>query len=738
MSNDTQKEFVIEMEKYVGSDLRQCRNCFMTGKPCINQREISQKVGKMERSDPSGKFPAKSFVLMPFRPLMTQVYQTQLKPCLESIFESVNRADDITMTGYIICEKICKEIQSARLICAELSSNNHNVFYELGLAFALRRDTCLLVQQDCLKSRANVLQKLNILENEITTYSPFEMLRKEHLCLKRNTYKPSSQKRYNTILLAEMSSFQENIDDTTFVYRVDSICKSAVHRCLDKIDTNSNTSILKGLERKSIRIEEAQYVDVDKKTNLTFENVQDCIENSECVFVCTSESEPCSYFWLGYAHGLDKVVVPISVHADQQKPLPSLDADMRRIETLQAAGSSQPSDSIKEKFLPFDVRALWHIYFSKEKIDELEKQVDSILDIIAFKDKERSNRKGFWNRFLEPGQVSIFVGAVELTINNRHVVGEWDYRTVAELTNFVTSIKETTETIIQTPTIQISQELLKKKQEEQEDNLTEYTKDLINRIRDKNAIVIASADVNDMTEVALSEMTGISAFSPNRRRVRQFNGLVAFKKRTSDPSEWTPHYTFYEVVDPKQGEGKLRGFYDYTGGTVNKEEGVYETVHEIFSEASSIISDFFAHICKYYNREIDRQVVVLQGITGPATLGVAQALTGAKNKQFTIYENKQQITDFSEREREAIDKLRSRSSSFDAFFAEGDLGTLLDRKAEEITFSLESVFMEHSSVEALLRIYMMNDPKITHHDERKILWWDFEIEPRPVAKAKKV
>ena len=103
-------------------------------------------------------------------------------------------------------------------------------------------------------------------------------------------------------------------------------------------------------------------------------------------------------------------------------------------------GENASYDRLKKLVsLPFDVRALWHIYFSKNKIDQLEKQVTNILNIIAFGDRERINRKKFWGRFLEPGQVSIFVGAVELTKNNRHVVGEWDYRAVAELTSLCPS-----------------------------------------------------------------------------------------------------------------------------------------------------------------------------------------------------------------------------------------------------------------------------------------------------------
>ena len=570
---------------------------------------------------------------MPFKPLLDHLYITQLRPCLESIFKSVNRADDITMTGYIICEKICKEIQSSQLICAEISSDNHNVFYELGLAFALRRGICLLIQKDTVSERKDLLAKLDIKEKEITKYDPFDILDKNELRLKLNRYSPSMDKKYITILLSDMGTFEEKISDSLFKYKIDSICKSAIHRCLDQLDNNPEESVLKFLQRKTIIISKNDYLDISSKSSVQFSNIQEYIENSECVFICTSENEPSSYFWLGYAHGLDKVVIPISARRDFIK-----------------LGENGFDDRLKKSvILPFDVRALWHIYFSKNKIDQLEKQVNNILNIIAFGDRERTNRKKFWDRFLEPGQVSIFVGAVELTKNNRHVVGEWDYRAVAELTSFFTSIKETTESYIQTPTIQISQELIKKRANQK---LNKYIKDLTDRLNERNSIVIASADVNDMTELALCKMTQQNhPFHPTCRNDPSFYGFVAFKEqKTSEissnykeqkTSEISSNYIYFET-DKTEYDVEYRGFKYYSAGTVNPRH-IFKMEYELYNRSTKDISIFYAYLCKYYFREVKRQVIVLQGITGPATLGIVQALTGAKNKQFTIYNNKKNL-----------------------------------------------------------------------------------------------
>lgn len=703
--------FVTELDQHLKqSDLRHCRNCFMTGKPCINQREISNRLGTLEKKD-DDLFSAKAFVLMPFKPLLDHLYISQLKPCLESIFKSVNRADDITMTGYIICEKICKEIQSSQLICAEISSDNHNVFYELGLAFALRRGICLLIQRDKVQERKDLLSKLDIKENEITKYDPFDILDKTALMLKLNQYSPSMDKKYITILLSDMGTFEEKINDSSFEYKIDSICKSAIHRCLDQLDSNPEESTLKHLERRTIIISEKDYLDVSSKSSVQFCNIQEYIENSECVFICTSENEPTSYFWLGYAHGLDKVVIPISVRRDFLK-----------------MDKNASYDRLKKKYgLPFDVRALWHIYFSKDKIDQLEKQVNNILNIIAFGDRERTNRKRFWGRFLEPGQVSIFVGAVELTKNNRHVVGEWDYRAVAELTSFFTSIKETTESYIQTPTIQISQQLIKNNDDQ---NLNVYIKDLENRLNERNAIVIASADVNDMTELALCKMKKLnSPFQPARRNETDFHGYVAFKETDKKEADnVNDQYIFFEINE-KQSDVEYRGFRRYIGGVVNP-KNIFKMEYELYNRSTKDISKFYAHLTKHYFKDTGKQVIVLQGITGPATLGVVQALTGAINKQFTIYYNKRNYEDFTEQEKKVIEKVKSESSQYkECFDNKVPVSQLLDHMSEKITKELELAFTDNqSSVEALLIVYVMNEKNI-NYDARKIVWWEFAVEP---------
>lgn len=43
------------------------------------------------------------------------------------------------------------------------------------------------------------------------------------------------------------------------------------------------------------------------------EVVERQIRESRCVIINADEREPCSYFWMGFAHGLEKDVIPVTV-----------------------------------------------------------------------------------------------------------------------------------------------------------------------------------------------------------------------------------------------------------------------------------------------------------------------------------------------------------------------------------------------------------------------------------------
>ncbi len=84
------------------------------------------------------------FVVMPFADPIGSYYQHIYEPAIQKAGLRAVRADaDIFGTGKII-DQIWLGINSARVLVAELTSRNPNVFYELGLAHALEKPVVLV------------------------------------------------------------------------------------------------------------------------------------------------------------------------------------------------------------------------------------------------------------------------------------------------------------------------------------------------------------------------------------------------------------------------------------------------------------------------------------------------------------------------------------------------------------------------------------------------------------------
>ncbi len=82
------------------------------------------------------------FVMMPFGAWFDRYYAEIYVPAIkEAGFEPV-RADELFTTGSVV-EQIWEQIEKAKLLLADLSGKNPNVFYELGLAHAAREPVCL-------------------------------------------------------------------------------------------------------------------------------------------------------------------------------------------------------------------------------------------------------------------------------------------------------------------------------------------------------------------------------------------------------------------------------------------------------------------------------------------------------------------------------------------------------------------------------------------------------------------
>lgn len=718
-------ETLSHLEFHEAKYYRQCKRCFMTGKACIYQRNISQALRFSDESIVNKGDKGQAFMLMPFRSTIDEVYRAQIEPCLKSVVKEVKRADDVSRTGYVICEKICKQIQESQVICAEISCDNPNVFYELGLSYALDRNISLFIQRTVEDKRSNIKTKLSLTSSHYNLYNPFDMLHASQVNLWKTSQGAPSLSKNDSILvlLADNTSFTEEVNKQVLCYSIDGLCRGAIHRSLAEL-VNQPDSPWENLKHVTITVTEDNYVENGK--SISFKDVEDKIRNSAAIIICTSKDEPCSYFWLGFAHGLEKDVVPITAlpPKEQSSSIKILYGQNKENEERDQEGTA---------IIPFDMRSLWHIYFYCDRPKELEDQIHNILEIIANKDRDTLYRRQFWQPFLDEGSVSIFVGSVELTKNKRHVVGEWDYRTVSELSSFFTSIKETMETVIQTPIFQASTKLINKQEDMNVVKPVDYAADLASQLMSRSSIIIASADVNDMTEVALSTHAGVEPFHSLLWKEPDFDGIVAFKGE--EYAAFPTPSLYFQSLSEDDVQGK-RGFYDVKGGQVHDQRTYASKYMSYETKCEKGYTEYYGHIAKFKLPNSNHWTVVLQGITGPATLGLAQLLTGGINEQFTIFD--QSIAE--ETRKQIIEEVSNKSASLKESLVENEGRTSLAymrKHSEKLSKTLVDSVPGGSSVEAIIKIYTM-DGGDTHHDERRIIWWDIEMKPRIMAMKKKI
>lgn len=85
------------------------------------------------------------FVLMPFHEKMSPIFDDHIRKVCDSLELSVKRADDIFGSSKII-EDIWELIVNSKIIIADCTGKNPNVFYELGIAHTLGKDVIIITQ----------------------------------------------------------------------------------------------------------------------------------------------------------------------------------------------------------------------------------------------------------------------------------------------------------------------------------------------------------------------------------------------------------------------------------------------------------------------------------------------------------------------------------------------------------------------------------------------------------------
>jgi len=85
------------------------------------------------------------FVIMPFSPTYQTEYEKIIRPAVETVGLACMRADEIYSRPQVT-EDIWKSLRSARIVIAELTGRNTNVFYEVGLAHALGKPVIIITR----------------------------------------------------------------------------------------------------------------------------------------------------------------------------------------------------------------------------------------------------------------------------------------------------------------------------------------------------------------------------------------------------------------------------------------------------------------------------------------------------------------------------------------------------------------------------------------------------------------
>lgn len=87
-----------------------------------------------------------AFVIMPFDSAFTPIYRDMIEPAVKDAGLECQRGDTVLRIDDLTAN-VWSEILRAGLIIAEITAPNPNVYYELGLAHALGKDSFVLKQQ---------------------------------------------------------------------------------------------------------------------------------------------------------------------------------------------------------------------------------------------------------------------------------------------------------------------------------------------------------------------------------------------------------------------------------------------------------------------------------------------------------------------------------------------------------------------------------------------------------------
>ena len=96
--------------------------------------------------------PSVAFIVMQYTPEFDALYSEVIAPVCKEFGLSPVRADDIYNNGQIV-DDIARSIREAALVIADITPENANVYYEVGYAHGIAKETVLLAERRREKER---------------------------------------------------------------------------------------------------------------------------------------------------------------------------------------------------------------------------------------------------------------------------------------------------------------------------------------------------------------------------------------------------------------------------------------------------------------------------------------------------------------------------------------------------------------------------------------------------------
>jgi hypothetical protein len=622
---ETKRNSSFPFSSALGTKHNRVDPCFMTGKGCVYTEVIEE--GLRGREDQSVLL---GFSIMPFRPNLNTFFRNCLSEYFKANFQDrvkLQRADEVRRPGVIVCEGICKRIQESDFVTCDISLPNPNVFYELGLSYGIGHKI-VVIYHDGSEFGAKMSEALKSIGCRSFAYHALDPLRIEDFDNPKYVWHDNRTSDLlgadkSRILLYEHyfsnpvpnsdSSVKGESKDIWFDFATH--VKSAIGLAIQDFCDDLNFCPLKQpVVRRHLETIKG-FKDVELvKVDANLKEIRDQVDSAYCMIIRTGfkECHPMAYFWLGYGHAHGKNVVPVTQMADREE---------------------------KIEDLAFDIRAQRHMFFMETSPDKFEAELRSSLNQMILGDFAEWSRKQFWDKMLgKRGEVSIFTGALHNDAFGREMIGDWDLRAASELTSYFAraQYRAKIESPVYTPEYPVRKE---------SETFAIYIESLKRMMVDKNCVLVASPDVNPLTEIMLGHMYQVPfdlLFKESKDIQRYPNAIVAVKERTANPQLTAlaaPSRFFYKEIASAQNEQR-RGFESsqiiagrvierFVSQTAEKRESFHVIGH------LAIIRNPF----RSEGSSSNKFIIVLNGVSGPATFALTHVLTGGVTKEFVAYKD---------------------------------------------------------------------------------------------------